>query len=159
MSETDERFTRATWRPGKRDRMRKRVKAYGGRKVAPAAFLEAGKRYRINKGRTNQRICSATKRDGTPCGMLALRDLKVCGAHGGFSIWAKQGKLQSSGRTAALKLEERSNPVRDRSRPAPIELMQLEVYRQADDRMRIRMIKAWGTDAWSILLKQREIQR
>jgi hypothetical protein len=34
-------FTRETWRAGKKSRLRKRRKPYGGRKTAPAAFLEA----------------------------------------------------------------------------------------------------------------------
>ena len=33
-------FTRETWRAGKKSRLRKRRKPYGGRKTAPAAFLE-----------------------------------------------------------------------------------------------------------------------
>jgi hypothetical protein len=36
-------FTRETWRRGKKSRLRKRRKPYGGRKTAPAAFLEAAK--------------------------------------------------------------------------------------------------------------------
>jgi hypothetical protein len=32
-------FTRETWRRGKKSRLRKRRKLYGGRKTAPAAFL------------------------------------------------------------------------------------------------------------------------
>jgi hypothetical protein len=45
----------------------------------------------FNKGRTNRRRCIATKRDGTPCGMLAMTryGLWVCGAHGGYAAVAR----------------------------------------------------------------------
>ena len=39
-------FTRETWRRGRRSRLRKRTKPYGGRKTAPPAFLEAAKNNR-----------------------------------------------------------------------------------------------------------------
>jgi hypothetical protein len=44
-------FTRATWRPGKNRRLRKRVKPWGGRKTAPAAFIETGKQFGFKPGR------------------------------------------------------------------------------------------------------------
>ena len=37
-------FTRETWRAGKKSRLCKRQKLYGGRKTAPVAFLEAAKK-------------------------------------------------------------------------------------------------------------------
>ena len=45
----------------------------------------------FNKGRTNRRRCIATKRDGAPCGMLAMTryGLSVCGAHGGYAAVAR----------------------------------------------------------------------
>ena len=38
-------------------------------------------------GWTNRTRCRATKRDGTPCGRLAMTryGLSVCGAHGGYA--------------------------------------------------------------------------
>jgi hypothetical protein len=43
-------FTRETWRAGKKSRLRKRRKPYGGRKIAPAAFLEAAKKTQFRAG-------------------------------------------------------------------------------------------------------------
>jgi hypothetical protein len=150
----DEAFTRATWRPGKHRKLRKRVKPWGGRKVAPAAFIETGKQFGFKPGRPGYRICSATKRDGSPCGRLALKGFKVCEAHGGLRMLARQGKLQSTGRTAAF----RAAAVEGRSPPAPAELIQLTVYRQANQSTRIRLARAWGTPAWMALVRQIQAQ-
>jgi hypothetical protein len=146
-------FTRETWRPGKRSRMRKRVHPYAGCKTAPPAFLASRKLTAFKPGRPGYRICSATKRDGTPCGNLAMRDLKVCGAHGGFSILARQGKFQPSGRTAAFKAA-RAAAVEGRSGVAPSDLIRLPVYQQANQRMRMKLVMAWGTPAWLPLIRQ-----
>ena len=93
------RLTKTTWRASKHHRLVKRV--HNGVTVAPAAFLEAAKRTQFQKGRPGHRVCSATKRDGKPCGMLALKGMLVCGAHGGQLALARQGRLQKSGRAAA----------------------------------------------------------
>jgi hypothetical protein len=146
-------FDRATWRPGKKFRLRKRVNPFGGCKVAPVAFLEAAKKVRFKPGRPGYRICSATKRDGTPCGRLALRDLSVCEAHGGFLALARQGKLQSSGRTAAFKAA-RAAAVEGRSASAPPDLIRLPIYKRGSQSTRMRLVRAWGTPAWLPLVRQ-----
>jgi hypothetical protein len=146
-------FTRATWRLGKKFRMRKRVNRYAGCKTAPPAFLEAAKRVGFKPGRPGYRVCSATKRNGRPCGNLALKGLKVCGAHGGFSVLARQGKLQPSGRTAAFRAT-RAAAVEGRSPSAPLDLIRLPIYRQASQWGRIRLVRAWGTPAWPALVRQ-----
>jgi hypothetical protein len=151
-------FTRATWRPGKRHRMRKRVKPWGGKITAPAAFLEAAKLAAFRPGRPGYRVCHATKRDGTPCGRLALRDMKVCGAHGGYSVLAHQGKLQPSGRSAAA-IERRAAAVEDRTPPPTTELSHLHIYKHANQWVRMRLIRAWGTPAWPTLVKQLRTQQ
>jgi hypothetical protein len=147
-------FTRATWRPGKKRRLRKRKNAYAGSTVAPPAFLEAAKQTQFKPGRPGCRICSAVKRDGTPCGRLALKGFVGCEAHGGFQYLARRGELQKSGRTAAFRaaaIEGRSS--------APVELIRLPVYQHANQRMRMKMARAWGTPAWGMLLRQvREMQ-
>jgi hypothetical protein len=144
-------FTRATWRRGKKFRMRKRVKPYAGCKVAPPAFLEAAKHAGFKPGRPGYRVCRATKRDGSPCGNLALKELPVCGVHGGFSILARRGQLQSTGRTAAFKA---ARAVEGRCPPVPLELTRLQIYRQANDWTRIRLARAWGTGGWLTLVRQ-----
>jgi len=146
-------FTRATWRAGKHGKMRKRVNPYAGQMTAPAAFLEAGKRNAFKPGRPGYRVCSATTRDGNPCGMLALKGLKVCGAHGGYSLLAKQGKFQPSGTTAAFNAA-RVKVVEGNAPPAPPELINLPLYRQANQWARIRLIRAWGTPAWIAIVRQ-----
>ena len=149
-----ERFTKADWRPSKRRKYLKRVNHYGGRKTAPPAFLEAGKRTQIQPGRANRQICIAEKRAGGRCGNIALKGLKVCEAHGGLRMLARQGKFQSTGRTAAF----RAAAVEGRSPPAPAELIQLTVYRQANQWTRIRLARAWGTPAWMALVRQIQSQ-
>jgi hypothetical protein len=52
---------------------------------------------------------------------------------------ARQGKLQSTGRTAAF----RAAAVEGRSPPASSELIQLTVYRQASQWTRMRLARAW----------------
>jgi len=55
-----------------------------------AAWRAAMAKAAIKKGRTNRKRC-ATKRDGTPCGMLAMTRYgqSVCGAHGGYAAVAR----------------------------------------------------------------------
>jgi hypothetical protein len=146
-------FTRETWRAGNRSKLRKRVNGYAGCKTAPPAFLEAAKIAAFRPGRPGYRLCNATKRDGTPCGRLALRDFAVCEAHGGLRALARQGKLQSSGRTAVFKAA-RAAAVEGRSPPAPLELTRLQVYRESNEWTRIRLTRAWGTPAWHVLVQQ-----
>ena len=92
MADNLECFTRATWRASKRRKMQKRIQPWGGRKTAPAAFLEAAKRTQIKPGRANRRICTATKRDGGHCGNIALKGLTVCGPHGRLQRMGVAGK-------------------------------------------------------------------
>ena len=69
---------------------------------------------------------------------------------------ARQGKLQPTGRTAAFKAA-RAAAVEGRAPPAPLDLMRLPIYRQANEWTRIRLVRAWGTPAWLPLVRQ--IQR
>ena len=52
----------------------------------------------FKKGWTNRRRCKATKRDGTPCGRLAMTryGLSVCGAHGRYAPAARMGLRKPS---------------------------------------------------------------
>jgi hypothetical protein len=149
----DQFFTRADWRPGKKRKRQLRTKPWGGRKSAPPAFLEAAKRTAIKPGFVNRRICHAIKRDGAPCGNLALSGLAVCGPHGGFSIWARQGKLKRSGKSAAIRAQ-RAAAIEGRSEGAPAALMHLRVYQEANERMRMRLIQAFQSVTWGKLLKE-----
>jgi hypothetical protein len=143
-------FTRETWRAGKKSRLRKRRKPYGGRKTAPVAFLEAAKQTQFRPGRPGCRLCCALRRDGRPCGRLALKELPVCESHGGLSILARRGEFQPSGRSSAF----RAATVEGRSPPAPFDLMRLSLYQQANERTRMRLVKAWQTPAWHVLVRQ-----
>ena len=146
-------YTRATWRVGKKRRLLKRIKPWGGQTTAPAGFLEAGKRNAFKPGRPGYRVCSATKRDGTPCRRLAMKGCKGCESHGGILALARQGKFQPSGRTAAFNAT-RPKAVEGRTPPASFDLMRLPIYRRADQRTRMRLIRAWGTPAWFAILRQ-----
>jgi hypothetical protein len=147
-------FTRETWRRGKKSRLRKRRKLYGGRKTAPAAFLEAAKKTQFRAGRPGCRLCCALRRDGRPCGRLALKEFRVCEAHGGFGMLAMQGKFQPSGRSAAF----RTATVEGRSPPAPFDLMRLRLYQEADERTRMKLVKAWQTPGWHVLVRQMQLR-
>jgi hypothetical protein len=59
-------LTRETWHRGKKNRLRKRRHAYGGKTTAPAAFLEAAKKTQFRPGRPGCRLCCAIKRNGDP---------------------------------------------------------------------------------------------
>jgi hypothetical protein len=52
-----------------------------------AAMAQSG----FKKGWTNRKRCKAKKRNGTPCGRLAMTSygLSVCGAHGGYAAAAR----------------------------------------------------------------------
>jgi hypothetical protein len=150
-------FTRATWRASKRHRLLKRIHGYAGKTTAPPAFLEAAKRTQFKPGRPGHRVCSSLKKDGTPCGMLSLKGMKVCLAHGGAAALARQGRYQPSGRAAAAiaaKEAAKAEAMRlkmPEGRPVgvpPLELTKLRVYVEASERQRIRLALAYGTDAW-----------
>jgi hypothetical protein len=148
----DERFTRADWRPGKRRRRRKRINHYGGRKVAPAAFLEAGRRVAIKPGLTNRRLCAATKRDGSKCRKIALTHSPYCGAHGGWLQWHRMGILRSTGRAEQWK-RDRAAMLAPQNGPILLDLTRLSVWKEADERTRAKLTMAVGTVAWRPLLK------
>ena len=148
-------FTRETWRRGKKNRLRKRTKPFTGRKTAPAAFLEAAKQTQFKPGRPGCRICRATKRDGTPCGRLALKELRVCEAHGGL------GQSGHAGGSFSRRGDPRgSGPPwsKDGRSQRRFDLMRLRLYREADERTRMRLIMAWNTAAWPVLIRQIQLR-
>jgi hypothetical protein len=152
-------FTRSTWRAGGRSKLRKRMNAYGGCKVAPPAFLAAAKLAAIKPGRTNRRLCSSIKRDGTPCRRLAMKGCKGCEAHGGIRMLVARREFQPSGRTAAFKSARAAAAVEGRSPQVSLELTRLQIYRAANDWTRIRLARAWGTTAWLPLVRQIQSQQ
>jgi len=77
---SDERFTRDDWRPGKRRRSYPRVRDWGGRKSAPAAFLAMAPFVGLASDKAAR--CRHCKR-------VAMRGLPVCRFHGG-ARWAAQ---------------------------------------------------------------------
>jgi hypothetical protein len=85
--------------------------------------------------------------------MLAFGGLTVCGAHGGFSIWARQGKLKRSGKKAAFKAQ-RAAMTEDRVEVAPTALVRLQVYQEADERTRMRLARAFGNVTWAKIVKE-----
>jgi hypothetical protein len=151
-------FTRETWRSGKKFKLRKRVNNYAGRKTAPVEFLAAAKRAGFKPGRPGYRLCGAIKRNGDPCRRLAMRGCQGCESHGGIRALARRGEFQPSGRTALFKAV-RATAIEDRTPAAPFELVQLELYRQANQWTRMRLIRAWGTSGWMALVRQIKSQR
>jgi hypothetical protein len=57
---SDEQFTRADWRPGKRRRSSPRVRDWGGRKSLPAALLGLGPTHGFGRG--PQKRCKHCRR-------------------------------------------------------------------------------------------------
>ena len=109
-------LTKTTWRASKHHRLIKRVHNFGGVTVAPPAFIEAAKGTRFQKGRPGHRVCSSLKKDGTTCGMLALKGMKFCLAHGGAAALARQGRYQPSGRAAAAIAAKQAKETQARSK-------------------------------------------
>jgi len=62
----------------------------------------------FKKGRTNRKRYKATKRDGTPCGMLAMTryGLEVCGAHRGYAAVARMKKRKPTLRSLRYKFRQ-----------------------------------------------------
>ena len=56
------------------------------------AWRAAMRNAAFKKGWTNRKRCKAMKRDGTPCGRLAMTTcgLAVCGVHGGYGVVARR---------------------------------------------------------------------
>ena len=157
------RLTLATWRQGKGRRMIRRVNHFGGQTAAPPAFLAMREKVCFKPGRPGYRVCSAMKKDGNPCGMLALKGMKVCLAHGGQAALARQGRYQPSGRAAAAIVAKeakaaemaRSKMPEDRVPDVPpFELTRLRLYIEANEWTRLRFIRAWGTEGWHDLVRQ-----
>ena len=60
----------------------------------PLACILAGKRTRI--GSSGARVCIAIRKDGQPCGALALKGVLRCQYHGGLGSLAVQAKAQKA---------------------------------------------------------------
>jgi hypothetical protein len=157
------RLTMATWRQGKKRRMIRRTNHFGGQTEAPAAFLAMREKVCFKPGRPGYRVCSAMKKDGSgKCGMLSLKGMSVCAAHGGQLALARQGRLQKSGRAAAAIAEKQAKETQARSKTPEdrvlngpsLELLRLRVYVEADEWTRLRLIRAWGTEGWHGLVRQ-----
>ena len=73
-----------------------------------AAWRAAMAQAAFKKGRTNRKRCKATKRDGTPCGMLAMTryGLEVCGAHGGYAAVARMMNRKPTRRYLRFKFRQ-----------------------------------------------------
>lgn len=53
---------------------------------APAAWLAAMRRVSFQPGKPGKIMCSAPKRDGNPCGNLAVKGSRACQHHGGGRV-------------------------------------------------------------------------
>lgn len=135
-----ERFTKADWRPGKNHPRRKRLRNWGGQKVAPAAFIAGRDKFNAEGGVLKLPRCKH-------CKMIAMKGLSVCGIHGGMSILARQG-MHIKQRDRAEWLEARRQKALLASLEAPPELQGLALYQGASQQTRIRLIAAWQTSAW-----------
>jgi len=54
-----------------------------------ASWQAAAVKYRFKRGRPGFRKCAALKRNGQPCGNLAMRSISVCQCHGGRMLTAR----------------------------------------------------------------------
>jgi hypothetical protein len=80
---SDEQFTRADWRPGKRRRSTPRVRDWGGRKQLSDGLRACGATHGFGSGK--QKRCKHCKR-------FAYKDTGLCGHHGGPQVAMKQGR-------------------------------------------------------------------
>lgn len=76
-------FTKADWRPGKRRASYPRKRAWGGAKVAPAAFVAMARLVGFGSEAAKARQCRHCRRP-------AMRGLPVCREHGGASHAARR---------------------------------------------------------------------
>jgi hypothetical protein len=86
MSETQ--FSKADWRPGKRNRTRPRVHDFAGQKTAPVNFLAAAKLVGLHTN-TAKRCTAIARSTGRKCRHVAMKDTGLCLIHGGALIARK----------------------------------------------------------------------
>jgi hypothetical protein len=60
-----------------------------------AAWKAVMKQHEWRKGRPGLRMCSRPKRDGSPCGKLAMRGTTVCLTHGGRMVAANRKRWEA----------------------------------------------------------------
>jgi hypothetical protein len=90
---SDTQFTALDWRPSRKRASYPRVRAHGGQKQAPAAFLAAARVSGFGSGK--HRRCDH-------CTRWALKGLGVCRWHGGATIASKARPYVRTARTIAL---------------------------------------------------------
>ena len=71
-----------------------------------------------------------------------------------FRQLAMRETFQRSGRSAAF----RAATVEGRSPPAPFDLMRLRLYREADERTKMKLVAAWQTPGWHALVRQMQLR-
>lgn len=79
----DTRFTRETWRPGKRRKTWERVKPWGGQTRAPERFLAMSKLVAIGGPLDKRARCAGKRHDGGACRNIAMTGSTFCLRHGG----------------------------------------------------------------------------
>jgi hypothetical protein len=102
-------FSRADWRPGKRRRTHPRVHAYGGQKTAPVNLLAMAKLVGLHTNRAKRctRIAIST---GKPCRHVAMKGSNLCLSHGGAGAAKKRRAYVST--LPALKAKARNELAR-----------------------------------------------
>jgi hypothetical protein len=90
---SDTQFTALDWRPSRKRASYPRVRAWGGQKKAPAAFLAAARLSGFASGK--HRRCDH-------CTRWALKGLGVCRWHGGATHASKSRPYVRTARTIAL---------------------------------------------------------
>lgn len=68
-----------------------------------AAWHGSVAKYRFKRGRPGFRKCAALKRNGAPCGNLAMRWVSVCQCHGGRMLTARLRRRERAYRYGLLK--------------------------------------------------------
>lgn len=110
--------------------------------------------------------CTAMKRDGTPCGKIALSGLKVCGAHGGYAAKARQGLYVAKHKRVVFVAEDLGLAPR-RSRdvgPDRRDLLAMPIWREPlRHGTRARLAVAYDKrvsepEAWRAMLRQAQAE-
>jgi hypothetical protein len=137
-------FTKLDWKQGKKNPRRPRLRAYGGQKEAPAAFLEAAKSAGFSKGLVGLKRCKH-------CGRLAMTGYHVCWVHGAATSEARKGKWVPN-ISAEDRLKRRAE-FKSRQGKAPSELLSMRIYKEADTRDKVKLIESWGKESWAKVIR------
>ena len=82
-------------------------------------------------------------------------NLRCARRMGGFAHAGQAGKVSAVGGNPR---RSGSATAEGRSPPAPFDLMRLPIYQEADERTKMRLVRAWQTPGWHVLVRQMQLR-